>query len=371
MRVVEEFRSRTGQDPEVVGSAPGRVNLIGEHLDYNGGRALPLALPCRTFVAVAERSDGQVVVDSLQQDGRIELADISEPTEGWSAYVAGVLWALGLGGRGLTLVVDGQVPVGSGLSSSAALEAAVAVAVTDLLGLDAGREDLVKACVRAENDYVGAPTGAMDQTIALLAEPEHALLLDFSDGSRRAVPWHPPGDLVVIDTRAEHALVGGEYAERRRSCQQAAELLGVDHLVEADAEAVETLDDEVLRQRARHVVTEQARVGRAVAAIEDEDWRTFGELLTRSHESLRDDYTESCRELDVAVDAALRAGALGARMTGGGFGGSAIALVPTGGREDVQRSVTAAFDAEGLRLPAFLDGTGGQPARVDVSGPRG
>jgi galactokinase len=280
-----------------------------------------------------------------------------------------VVWALDVAGAGMTLLVDGRVPLGAGLSSSAALECATAVAVTAMAGVERSREELVAACVRAENEYVGAPTGAMDQTVSMFADEDAALLIDFADGSRRLVPWRPPGELVVIDTRASHALVGGEYAERRRACEDAAAELGVDHLARAAPEAVASIEDPVRRRRARHVVSETARVRDFVAAVEDGDWRTVGLLMTESHASLRDDYEVSCLELDLAVAAALGAGAAGARMTGGGFGGSAIALADPGETERVREAVRASFAEHGLREPAFVDGRASGPAAL-VGGTR-
>jgi galactokinase len=372
VQVVEEFRSRVGDEPAALGSAPGRVNLIGEHLDYNGGRSLPIALSCRTYAAVGSRTDGRLVVHSLQQGGPVEVTASSpdDRVEGWTGYVAGVVWALGLGGHGFDVVVDGQVPAGAGLSSSAALECAVAMGVCDVAGLSPSRDEVVEACVRAENQFVGAPTGSMDQTVAVFAEQDHALLVDFATSARRLVPWRPPGELVVIDTRASHALVGGEYAERRESCEAAAAALGVPRLVSAQPGDVDELFDPVLKRRARHVVTEQARVTEAVRAIERGDWPELGRLMTASHASLRDDYEVSCLELDVAVEAALEAGAWGARMTGGGFGGSAIALVPPGRGDAVRDAVESAYSAEALRPPVFVDGSSGGPADV-VSRPSG
>ncbi len=368
-----EFQARFGADPVVVGSAPGRVNLIGEHLDYNGGRSMPIALDARTYAAAAPRSDGLLVVESVQVEGRVEvpvatLDDLEEKVQGWAGYVAGVVWATGLSGSGYSILIDGQVPSGAGLSSSAALECAVAMAIREVAGSEATRADLVAACVRAENEYVGAKTGSMDQTIAMFAEPGHALVIDFATGATRPVPWHPPGELLVIDTRAAHELVGGEYAERRARCEEAAAELGVAHLAQADLEQVGVLTDLVTRRLATHVVTEQARVVEAEQAIKDQDWSELGRLMTASHASLRDDFEVSVEELDVAVEAALEAGALGARMTGGGFGGSAIALVPAGGGDAVRDAVLAAYDAAGWQPPRFLDGSAGGPAAVERSG---
>ena len=358
MRVAEEFRSRHGADPEAVASAPGRVNLIGEHLDYNGGPVLPMALDRRTYVAAGPRRDGLLVVESLQQEGAVQVpfADLdSDRVDGWAAYVAGVLWALDTRLPGLTVLVDGQVPLGAGLSSSAALECAVALAACSVEGRSVPREEVVAACVRAENEYAGAATGSMDQTIAMFGELDRALLVDFGDSSRRQVPWTPAGELLVIDTKVHHELTDGGYEARRRACEAAAAELGLAKLAAASAENLDRLQDLEQKSRARHVVTETARVHDAVAALEAEEWGRFGQLLVGSHESLRDDFEVSCAELDVAVEAALEAGAVGARMTGGGFGGSAIALLEPGTASRVKEAVTAAFEQRGFHAPEFLD----------------
>ena len=362
MRVATEFRARHDADPDAVASAPGRVNLIGEHLDYNGGPVLPVALDRRTYVAAARRDDGMLVVDSLQQDGTVTvpLGDLdSDRVEGWAAYVAGVVWALRTHLddhlTGLTVLVDGQVPLGAGLSSSAALECAVALAACSVADRPASADDVVAACVRAENEYAGAATGSMDQTVAMYAELDRALLVDFADSSRRQVPWTPAGELLVIDTKVHHELNDGGYGARRRACEAAAEVLGVALLAEASADDLDRLTDPEQLSRARHVVTETRRVHEAVAALEAGEWQRFGELMVGSHESLRDDFEVSCAELDVAVEAAMGAGAVGARMTGGGFGGSALALVEPGSAERVQEAVTAAFGDAGFRAPEFLE----------------
>jgi galactokinase len=363
--LVQSFAATFGRDPDAVASAPGRVNLIGEHLDYNGGRSLPIALPVRTYAAVAARTDGRLALHSRQSPEPVEVAVDAPDATGWAAYVVGVVQALELTGGGYDVLVDGRVPLGSGLSSSAALECAVALAVADVAGATPTREDVVAACVRAENDYVGAPTGVLDQTAVTFARAGHALVVDPSSGSHRLVPWSPDGDLVVIDTRAEHSHAGGEYADRRRTSEAAAAELGVTRLATAGEDAVERLLDPVVRRRVRHVVTEEARVDGALAAIEAKDWQEFGRLMTASHASLRDDYEVSCRELDVAVEAALEAGAWGARMTGGGFGGSAIALAPAGLGDSVRDAVTAAFADAGLAEPGFVDGTASDGAALE------
>jgi galactokinase len=245
------------------------------------------------------------------------------------------------------------------------------VGVASLIGLDLDAESrrlLARACMRAENDYVGAPTGGMDQTVAMLGRPGHALLLDFTDGSVSPVPL-PLGDaglaLLVIDTRVSHSLTDGSYGDRRGECAKAAEALGVDSLREADLDAVASLDDPMLRRRARHVVTENARVLDAVAALEAGDWDGLSTVLDASHASMRDDFEISCAELDLAVESSREAGALGARMTGGGFGGSAVALVRHDDLDRVREAVTAAFASAGHRAPAFLVVTPGDAARIE------
>ena len=350
----------------VVASAPGRVNLIGEHLDYNGGRCLPIALPCRTTVTVRPSTEGQLAVSS----GGVSWSGLpTERAEGWAAYVVGVLWALGVEAA-LDLEVTSDVPIGAGLSSSAALECATALAVDRLLDLGRSREELASACIRAETEYVGAPTGGLDQTTVVFAEPDEALLLDFADGSRSAVRFDPASAglaLLVVDTRVSHALVDGGYAARRADCERAAELLGVAMLaaVEDPASALTTLHDDRIRRRARHVLGEQRRVDQFVLALDTGDWAEAGALMTASHESLRDDFEVSCPELDAVVSAALAVGALGARMTGGGFGGSAIVLVDRERVPEARRAVDAAFAANGWQPPAYLDGRASAGARVD------
>lgn len=342
-RLRDEFADRFGRAPSAVAVAPGRVNLIGEHVDYNGGPCLPMAIQLSTYAAVRPRSDDVVTVVSRQQaepwTGHLGDVGPGKPA-GWAAYVAGVLWALrerGVVVPGLDVLVDGQVPPGAGLSSSAALECSVALAVTAALGVPdtgEGRRRLVEDCIRAEREVAGAPTGGMDQTVSLLAHEGHALLLDSTTWATTPVPWRPERHglaLLVVDTRAAHALNDGGYAARRTSCEEAARRLGVGLLAEvADHEPAlaRLADDEVVLRRARHVLTEIDRVTAAVRALEEDDLDSFGSLLVASHASLRDDYEVSCAELDVVVESCLAHGALGARMTGGGFGGSAIALLP-------------------------------------------
>ncbi len=269
----------------------------------------------------------------------------------------------------LDLELDSTVPLGAGLSSSASLEAAVAVAAVALAGTDPDdvRAELVAACRRAENEVVGAPTGGLDQNAVLLARAGHALLVDFADGSTSHVPFDVGAAglaLLVVDTRVTHALTDGSYGSRREECAAAADRLGVATLRDADLDAVEALEDDLLRRRARHVVTENERVRSTVAALGRGDWTEVGRLLDASHRSMRDDFEISCVELDLVVSTAREAGAIGARMTGGGFGGSAIALVPAERADAVRLAVDTAFAAAGLAAPGHLDGTATDGAAV-------
>ncbi len=378
-RVTDLFRATYGGEPDGVWAAPGRVNLIGEHVDYNGGLCLPIALPHRTFVALKRRDDDGVRMVSGLAPANVWSGSLENIAPGrvssWVAYAGGPAWSLGQDGftlGGFDAAIDSCVPLGAGLSSSAAIECAVAVALDDLFGLglagdDAGRARLTAACVRAENDVAGAPTGGMDQAASLRARPGHALLLDNVDASIEQVPFDLTSaglELLVIDTRAEHALVDGQYAARRASCHAAAERLGVGTLREVtdlDA-ALAALEDDVERKRVRHVVTEIARVVEFTDLVRAGRVREVGPLLDASHESLRADYEVSCAELDIAVSAARDAGALGARMTGGGFGGSAIALIEAGTAASVAEAVTTAFADRGMHEPAFLIAVAGPPA---------
>jgi len=356
-RVREAFEERYGAPAAAVGRAPGRVNLIGEHTDYNAGLVLPVALPHATYAAWRPSADGRIRVASRQRETTWEgrLDDLGpDVVDGWAAYAAGVVWALreaGVTVSGGDLLVDSTVPVGSGLSSSAALECAVAVA----LAPDTDPRVLAAACIRAETEVAGAPTGGMDQYVALLARPGHALLIDFESDETTQVPLDLTGHtLLVTDTRVSHELTDGGYGSRRTDCEEAARQLGVDTLRAADLAAVEQLDDDRVRRRARHVVSEIARVTEVVDALAGSDWDAVGEAFLRSHASMRDDFEISTPELDAAVAVSVEAGAVAARMTGGGFGGSSVAVVPDERVEAVMRAVDATFVLEGFRPPAHL-----------------
>jgi galactokinase len=354
-----------GGRPEQVWLAPGRANLIGEHTDYNQGWVLPFALDLGVTVAAGRRGDGVLAIRSRQAPGTpadVRLAALAPgAVTGWAAYPAGVAWALREAGHplagGASLAVDSDLPQGAGLSSSAALECAAALALDGLHGLGLPRPELATLAQRAENDFVGVPSGIMDQSASLLSRAGHALLLDCRTGVTADVPLDPAAAglaLMIVDTGARHALGDGRYAQRRRECERAAALLGVGSLRDVTSPAeTDRLGDPVLRRRARHVVTENARVGQAVALLTGGDLAGVGALLHASHVSLRDDFEVSWPEADVAVDAAMAAGALGARMMGGGFGGSALALVPAGQRA-VGAAISADFARRGWPPPAFF-----------------
>jgi galactokinase len=338
-----QFRSWTGAEPAEVWTAPGRVNLIGEHTDYNGGFVLPIAIDRFTTVAARPREDGVLRAHSLQ------VADDS----GWTKYIKGVVRALGDDGvdvGGADVLVDSNVPTGGGLSSSAALEVASAAALSALAGAALEPKRLASVAYRAETTYVGVPVGIMDQTVVAMAEEGHALFLDTRSLETEQLPFDPCAaglHVVVIDSGARHRLDDGRYAERRRQCEAAASALGVDQLRDATTEQVDVADiDETLRRRARHVVTEDERVLRAADLLRAGDVVALGPLLLASHASLRDDFEVSIPELDHIVGEAVRQGAVGARMTGGGFGGSAIALVP----DAALRAVRTAFGSASFEV---------------------
>ncbi|MEU0447226.1 galactokinase [Streptomyces tendae] len=364
--VGERFRELYGAEPEGVWAAPGRVNLIGEHTDYNDGFVMPFALPHQAVAAVSRRDDGVLRLHSADVDaGPVELrvADLAPGSDkSWTAYPSGVVWALREAGHELTgadVHLASTVPSGAGLSSSAALEVVVALALNDLYSLGLRGWQLARLCQRAENVYVGAPVGIMDQTASACCEAGHALFLDTRDLSQRQIPFDLAAEgmrLLVVDTRVKHSHSEGEYGKRRAGCEKGAALLGVDALrdvpyADLDAALERLGDEEEVRRLVRHVVTEDERVERVVALLESGDTRAIGPVLVEGHASLRDDFRISCPELDLVVDTALAAGALGARMTGGGFGGSAIVLVEAGDADAVTKAVEDAFAAAGFRAP--------------------
>ena len=384
----ELFRSRFGGEPEGVWLAPGRANLMGEHTDYNDGYVLPFALSQGITAAAARRpgprSPGsrQLRLCSRQEPGavvQIELDGlVPGQVTGWAAYPAGVAWALEAAGHpvpGACLAIESDLPAGAGLSSSAALECATALALTELAqaelaqaglgGRTVPRRALAAIARRAENEFVGVPSGIMDQSASLLGQAGHVLLLDCFSLETEQVPFDPAAaaaSLLLVNTRAKHELSDGEYGRRRAECEQAARRLGISSLraltIPAD---VDRLADPVLRRRARHVVADNQRVLDVVALLSAplgtpaEIYRDIGQLLTEAHASLRDDFEISWPEADATVEAAVAAGAFGARMIGGGFGGSVLALVPEVAAGPVREAVTAAFARHAWTAPEFLD----------------
>jgi galactokinase len=345
-------------------AAPGRINLIGEHTDYNLGFALPIALPERTVVTYLPDDSGAIRVRSDREDGAVRISLDTTPGDvtGWAAYVAGVIWALRRAGHpviGGQMSIDGGVEMGSGLASSAALECAALGAIADAAGVRIDRVEQARIAQLAENEYVGAPTGLMDQLAVLFGEPLRALLIDFQETSVSPVPFDPDAHdvaLLLINSRSPHRHAGGEYAARRASCERAAADLGVPSLREVQDRGPSALDavtDPVAARRARHILTENQRVVDFVAALCVSDFVTAGRILTASHASMRDDFEITTENIDLIAQTAVRAGALGARMTGGGFGGCVIALVPVGQVHLVSDALQGAVSDRGYRIPAI------------------
>jgi galactokinase len=350
-------------------SAPGRVNLIGEHTDYNEGFVLPFAINRRTVVALALREDRRIRVGSSFSDEVVEIdVDGLEPDKlsGWSAYPLGVAWALGQFGADLATVagfdvyIDSTVPIGAGLSSSAAIESAIAIALNDRWNLELDRQTLAKVGQLAENQAVGAPTGIMDQSASLLGRRDSAVFLDCRslDAEVINLGFAEAGlELLIIDTHVSHSHATGGYAARRASCEEGALAMDVPSLrylnVDDLPRAQTVMNDETFR-RVRHVVTENQRVLDTVRSLHEHGPASIGGMLNASHVSMRDDFEISVPELDVAVATAQANGALGARMTGGGFGGAAIALAPSSVIPSLKKEIEAAFDEHGFTAPTLF-----------------
>ena len=378
--VAAGFEEIHGHAPIGIWSAPGRVNLIGEHTDYNEGFVLPLAINRRTVVALGLRDDATVRVASGYADqlAAIELADLApDRLSGWSAYPLGVAWALGQNGAdlgavpGVDLYIESTVPVGAGLSSSAAIESAVALALDEVWQLGFDRPTLAKVGQLAENKAVGAPTGIMDQSASLLGREDHAVFLDCRSLDAEVIPlgFAEAGlELLIIDTGVTHSHATGGYAERRASCEAGARALEVSSLRDLTVDdlprARNLLDDETFR-RVRHVITENQRVLDTVRTLREHGPTAIGELLDASHVSMRDDFEISVPELDLAVETAQANGAIGARMTGGGFGGAAIALVPSAGISRIQVAIDGAFAEHGFQQPTMFTVTAADGASRD------
>lgn len=363
-QLAARFTEAFGAEPDGVWMAPGRVNLIGEHTDYNEGFVLPFAIDKTAKIAVRTRPDSALRLLSTYGDQGMTTADTTaldkSTARGWTKYPLGVIWAMqqrGITVPGLDLLLDSDVPLGAGLSSSHAIECAVISALNELTGAGLEAEEMVLATQRAENDFVGAPTGIMDQSASLRGAKDHAVFLDCRDQTVKLVPFeaHPAGlVMLVIDTKVSHSHADGGYASRRASCELGADVLGVKALRDVGIEELEEasglLDEETFR-RVRHVVTENDRVLQTVELLASEGPRAIGPLLDASHVSMRDDFEISCRELDLAVETARSNGAIGARMTGGGFGGAAIALTPLEAEQQVRTAVVQAFADAGYTAP--------------------
>jgi galactokinase len=366
-RIGVAFSTAYGHGPSLVWSAPGRVNLIGEHTDYNGGFVLPFALPHRTTIGAArsERPEWTVFSEAERETITFNAGALTPgAVGGWAGYVAGVVWTLREAGVDVPyakLAIASDVPIGAGLSSSAALECSALAALLDL----AGAADSVPVSTwpalaqRAENAYVGVPCGIMDQSASTLCGRGHALFLDCRSQAVDQVPFDLESQglaMLIVDTHAPHRHAGGEYAARRATCEAAARALGVPLLRDVTdlPSALAALPDDLMRRRVRHVVTENERVLETVALLRSAEASWIGPLLTASHSSLRDDYEVTVRELDVAVETAVSAGALGARMTGGGFGGCIIALVKQADAEFVGRTIATAFAVHRFARPSYF-----------------
>ncbi len=356
-------------------AAPGRINLIGEHTDYNLGFALPIALPERTVVTYVPDDIAEVTVRSDREDGdvRIPLDTAPGDVAGWAGYVAGVMWAMRSAGHrilGGTMSIVSDVEMGSGVASSAALECAVLGALTSATALSIDRIGLARIAQRAENDYVGAPTGLMDQLAALCGEPRKALMIDFRELTVRPVAFDTDASdiaLLLVNSRAPHQHAGGEYASRRSSCERAAADIGVSSLREVQDTGVTALAavaDPVDARRARHILTDNQRVLDVVAALEESDFTAIGRLFNASQASMRDDFEITTDHIDLIADTAVEAGALGARMTGGGFGGCVIALAPLDKADRIADAIRDAVGAAGYNPPTITRTRAGQGAEL-------
>lgn len=371
--IEEKFVDTFGQSPEVIAAAPGRVNLIGEHIDYSDGYVLPFAIADRTYAALRRRPDRLVRIASAQRKNTIITVNLDEVHPGlkgqWERYVLSVIWAMQVK-HGVDVMIDGHVPLGAGLSSSAALECSVATALNELFSLGFSVKSLARLAQKGENEYVGVPCGIMDQSVSLMAKRGSALLLDCRDLTSRDIAFDVAShglELLIIDTQAHHSLTDGGYAQRRASCDGVVAKLAVRSMRELTMEKLKSSHDLISTtefMRARHAVTEIARVLDAVKALESKNFTTLGDLLNASHASLRDDYDVSCPELNTAVDAAITAGALGARMVGGGFGGSAIALIKASHTQETIKSIEVAFESKRFKSPRFFTSLPSQGAEI-------
>jgi galactokinase len=360
-QVADLFTEEFGTSPDGVWSAPGRVNLIGEHTDYTGGLVLPFAINQRAWIAARPRTDG--IVRAVAHGRGAASALLHEVSRGrpadWLGYLAGAAWVMeGASGGGWDLALASDVPIGGGLSSSASITCAALLAMDDLSSSGHGRQELAGLAQRVEHEVIGIPCGIMDQTASLLCTRNHLLALDTRTLDVVQVPWRADGlALLVTDTRAPHVLADGQYADRRRQCEEATVTLGVSQLRDATLAMIEEAGPLLTADQAacaRHVVSENGRVIDTRTLLEQGRTDEIGPLLTASHASLRDDFRVTVPQLDVAAEAALDAGALGARMTGGGFGGSTLTLVRGEDLDAVRTAIDTAFADHGFGPPAHF-----------------
>ena len=359
-KVLEAFIAAYGTPPSILARSPGRVNLIGEHTDYNDGFVLPMAIDRAVWIALRPRTDSQVRVRALdfEQAGQFDLASFQHEDQGWLEYIKGIAWALQNAGYSLSGwegVFAGDVPIGAGLSSSAALELATARAFAAVSNLEWKPAEMARLGQKAENDWVGLNCGIMDQMISASGQADHAILIDCRSLETTAVPLPPGSTVVVMDTSTRRGLVDSAYNERRAQCEAAAAFFNVVALRDVSPIQFETRSaglEPLIRQRARHVISEDERTLQAVKAMRRGDAHALGRLMDASHISLRDDFAVSSEQLNIMVEIAQdQVGCYGARMTGGGFGGCAVALVRSGQVDTFAASVHQAYQAATLLAP--------------------
>jgi len=369
-RVAEQFQKTYGRPPRWIVAAPGRVNIIGEHADYNDGFVLPMAIERYTVMAAdTATTTGKISIYDAQFKERVTIetsAPVAKGQPKWSNYIRGVL--AGFQNRGqkipaLDVAMISTVPLGGGLSSSAALEVCTATLIEAATGKKIDPVEKALLAQTAEHEFAGVPCGIMDQFISVMGRENHLLLLDCRSRETQLVPMSDPSvELLIVNTNVKHELSGGEYARRREQCETAAKILGVPSLRDATATMLENAKskmDEVVFRRARHVIGEIERTIRAAESIRASDWATAGDLMYASHRSLRDDYEVSCKELDAVVEIAegigVKGGVFGCRMTGGGFGGCAVALVKTESVEAISQKIAADYKTKtGIEATIFV-----------------
>lgn len=370
-RIATAFKAQYGRDPQWIVAAPGRVNLIGEHTDYNDGFVLPMAIERFTVVAAAPGPEANHTVrwmsNELQEEFEVQLSKpILKDSPKWSNYIRGVMQGFQqrkLTWNGFEAMMGSSVPVGSGLSSSAALEVSAATLLEVASGTTLDPVEKALVCQQAEHDYAGVPCGIMDQFISVMGKEGHLLLIDCRSHESQLVPMQDKSLAVLIfNTNVQHELSGGEYAERRAHCEEAARTLGVKALrdaTEATLQAAQSSMDSTVYRRARHVIGENERTLQATESLKAKDWKQTGQLMYASHDSLRDDYEVSCAELDTVVELARKigvgGGVYGCRMTGGGFGGCAVALIKAAAVDSITKQLVSGYQREtGIQPTVFV-----------------